>query len=136
MDYVDDIKCSDIDSKMTLKCEELGFETINSSVLELSDEPYDIVFGFDVLEHIVDIQEFKTKMTKIVKNLLVLQVPIDRTMVPPNEYFDGHSHYFSPKSIVSLFEEVFEPKGIFYGTRGKLARGPELLCVFTRRTPS
>ena len=80
-------------------------------------------------------------MSKVVNKLLVLQVPIDRTMVPPNSYnrgagadsFDGHSHYFTPESMISLFKEHFEPKKIFYGRRGKLARGPELLCIFERK---
>ena len=135
-EHVKSIKCSDIDAKMTKKCERLGFEAVNISVLDIDDEDkYDVIFGFDVLEHVLDIQSFNTKMSAIVNRLLVLQVPIDRTMVPPNERFDGHSHYFSPKSITSLLAEHFNPKGIYYAPPGTLARGPELLCIFEKRAP-
>ena len=61
-------------------------------------------------------------------------------MVPPNDYnrgtadsFDGHSHYFSSKSITLLFEEYFDVVKIGMGHRGALARGMEMLCVFKKR---
>lgn len=140
-DYVGKVICSDIDAKMANKCKKLGFESMAINVLELDDDKkFDIIFGFDVLEHVLDIQEFKEKMNKIVDQYLVLQVPVDRTMVPPNNYdrgaadpFDGHTHYFSPDSIVSLFKEYFEHVKVFYARPGKLARGSELLCVFKKR---
>ena len=127
------IVCSDIDTKMTDKCAALGLDTITSSVLDISNQSYDVVFGFDVLEHVVDIQSFKDKMKEIVKKYLILQVPVNRTMVPPNPTFDGHSHYFNKHSIVCLFKDGFESLNVFYGNRGDLARGPELLCVFRRK---
>ena len=71
-------------------------------------------------------------MAKIVNNFLILQVPIDRTMVPPNDRFDGHSHYFSPNSMISLLGPDFISKGMFYANPGQLARGPELLCIFSK----
>ena len=140
-DLVNNIICSDIDSKMVHKCSKLGFEAIAINVLDIDDDKkFDVIFGFDVLEHVLDIQSFKDKMKKIVNEYLVLQVPIDRTMVPPNNYdrgsadpFDGHSHYFSPDSISALFEEYFDPVEIFYARPGKLARGSELLCIFRKK---
>jgi len=129
---VNSIVCSDIDSKMVDKCKALGFETINQDVLQLNDQKYDIVFGFDVLEHVLDIQQFKNKMITMVDDLLVLQVPVDRTMVPPNPRFDGHSHYFCQTSIVKLFEDTFAPEKIVYGHRGQFARGTELFCIFRK----
>ncbi len=132
-EHVKEITCSDIDSKMHQKCKDLGLKSLNDSVLGLEDSvQYDVVFGFDVLEHVLDIQQFRDKMTKIVNKFLILQVPVDRTMVPPNNRFDGHSHYFSPKSICTLFDGAFTPKAVHYGQRGKLARGPELLCIFEK----
>ena len=131
---VGNIICSDIDTKMTDKCKALGLEAINENVLELNDQKYDIVFGFDVLEHVLDIQQFKDKMATMVSELLVLQVPVDRTMVPPNPRFDGHSHYFCQTSIIKLFQDVFTPEKIVYGYRGQFARGPELFCIFRKNT--
>ena len=114
-------------------CVDLGFETINKSVLDFEDEQYDVVFGMDVLEHVLDIQLFRAKMEQIVKNYLILQVPVYRTMVPPNPTFDGHSHYFFPKSIAKLFEESFEPKSMYISDRNTLARGTELFCAFKKK---
>jgi SAM-dependent methyltransferase len=140
-DCVGKIICSDIDSKMTKMCEELGFESLAINVLDLEDnKKFDVIFGFDVLEHVLDIQNFKEKMNKITNQYLILQVPVDRTMVPPNNYdrgtadsFDGHSHYFSIDSISDLFKEYFDIARVFYAHRGKLARGPELLCIFRKK---
>jgi len=140
-EHVESVTCSDVDSKMAKMCSDLGFRAMATDVLQLDkSETFDVVFGFDVLEHVLDIQAFKEKVNKIVNDCLILQVPVDRTMVPPNTYdrgtadpFDGHSHYFSVKSISSLFDDYFETKQVFYGQRGKLARGPELLCIFKKR---
>ena len=132
-DHIKKITCSEIDAKMAKMCVDLGFETINKSVLDFEDEQYDVVFGMDVLEHVLDIQLFRAKMEQIVKNYLILQVPVYRTMVPPNPTFDGHSHYFFPKSIAKLFEESFEPKSMYISDRNTLARGTELFCAFKKK---
>ena len=140
-EFVGKIVCSDIDTKMADMCRKLGFDAMAINVLDLKDEnKFDVIFGFDVLEHVLDIQAFKQKINKIVNQYLILQVPIDRTMVPPNNYdrgaadpFDGHSHYFSPESIAALFKEYFDSAKMFYARPGKLARGTELLCVFKKR---
>lgn len=142
--HVSKITCSDIDSKMTKMCDDLGFESLTIDILQLSeDKKFDVVFGFDVLEHVLDLQAFKEKVNKIVNEWLVLQVPVDRTMVPPNNYnraeadsFDGHSHYFSVASMSELFKDYFDIKQVFYGHRGKLARGPEILCIFKKKEAS
>tara|TARA_R100000908_G_C3744704_1_gene140314 strand:- start:674 stop:1402 length:729 start_codon:yes stop_codon:yes gene_type:complete len=135
------ITCLDVDSKMTKMCSDLGFESLTGDVLELEEtKKFDVVFGFDVLEHVLDIQSFKQKANKIVNKYLILQVPVNRNMVPPNDYnrgtadsFDGHSHYFNSKSITLLFEEYFDVVKIGAGRRGELARGMEMLCVFKKR---
>ena len=131
--YVKSVICSEIDAKMAKMCINLGFETINKSILDFENEKYDVVVGMDVLEHILDIEEFKIKMEQIVKEYMIFQVPIYRTMVPPNPTFDGHSHYFSPKSIAKLFEEKFESESIHIVDRNTLARGPEMFCVLKRK---
>jgi hypothetical protein len=130
---VKNVVCSDIDTKMAQKCQELGFETINESILDFKDVKHDVVIGMDVLEHVLDIKKFNEKIAEIVNEYLILQVPVNRTMVPPNPTFDGHSHYFCKDSITRLFEDNFEAVRIFYGDRGKFARGPEMLCVFGRK---
>ena len=132
-ELVKEVVCSDIDTKMTDKCEKLGFQTINESILDFKDIKHDVVIGMDVLEHVLDLQKFNDKISEIVKEYLILQVPINRTMVPPNPTFDGHSHYFSKDSISKLFEDNFEGVKFYYGDRGQLARGPEMLCVFRRK---
>ena len=130
----DNIICSEIDQKMAQKCIDLGFETINESVLDFTEDiRYDAIVAMDVLEHVLDLQGFKDKMSKIVAKYLMLQVPVDRTMVPPNPTFDGHSHYFSPNSIVKLFESDFELVKAFRGGRNTFARGPEMVCIFKKR---
>ena len=132
--HVKNIKCSDIDSKMTKKCEDLGFDVMSINVLDIDDnDKYDVIFGFDVLEHVLDIQSFNDKISKIVNELLILQVPVHRTMVSPNETFDGHSHYFSKASITKLFEENFTPQWGGFAPPGLTARGWELLCVFSTK---
>ena len=131
-EYVKSVVCSDIDTKMTDKCAKLGFEIINKNVLEI-EQSFDVVIGMDVLEHVVNIQEFKKKMAEIVTKFLILQVPINRTMVAPNPVFDGHSHYFSKNSIMSLFEDDFKALQIYFGNRGSLARGEEMLCIWEKR---
>lgn len=132
-ELVKEVICSDIDTKMTDKCGKLGFQTINESILDFKDIKHDVVIGMDVLEHVLDLQKFNDKIAEIVKEYLILQVPINRTMVPPNPTFDGHSHYFSKDSISKLFENNFEAVKFYYGDRGKLARGPEMLCIFRRK---
>lgn len=130
---VKNVICSDIDTKMTKKCQELGFEAINESILDFKGPKHDVVVGMDVLEHVLDIQKFNEKMSDIVNEYLILQVPVNRTMVPPNPTFDGHSHYFSKDSITRLFEDNFDAARFYYGDRGKLARGPEMLCVLRKK---
>ena len=126
------IVCSDIDKKMTDKCANLGFEVVNKSVLDI-EEKYDVVIGMDVLEHVLDIKKFSEKMADIVNEYLILQVPVNRTMVPPNPVFCGHSHYFSRESIFKLFEKNFKPVRDYYGDRGTFARGPEMLCIWKKQ---
>ena len=105
---------------------------LNSDVLQIAGE-YDIVVGIDVIEHVLDIQKFKEKMNDLARQYLVLQVPVDRTMVPPNPRFDGHSHYFSKTSITELFKEKYNLEYSIRFARGQTARGTELFCVFKRK---
>ena len=134
------ITCLDVDSKMTKMCSDFGFESLTGDVLELEEtKKFDVVFGFDVLEHVLDIQSFKEKANKIVNKFLILQVPVNRNLVPPNDYnrgtadsFDGHSHYFNSKSITELFREYFDVVKIGMSRHGELARGQEMLCIFKK----
>ena len=131
-EHVKKVVCSDIDTKMTDKCSKLGFEIINESVLNI-DQKFDVIIGMDVLEHVLNLRGFKEKMSQIVNKLLILQVPINRTMVAPNPIFDGHSHYFSKDSILRLFDDDFRALQIYFGNRGSLARGEEMLCIWEKR---
>jgi len=103
--------------------------------LELSEEDkYDVVLAFDVLEHIEDANKFVEKMWALTKEYVVVQVPVDRSMSPPNPNFDGHVHYFSKDSLRKLFTKklLFRCEYIYKSKRGELANGPELIAVFKK----
>ena len=103
--------------------------------LELSEEDkYDVILAFDVLEHIEDASRLVEKMWALTKEYVVIQVPVDRIMPPPNPNFDGHVHYFSKDSLRKLFTKklLFQCEYIYKSKRGELANGPELIAVFKK----
>jgi len=86
---------------------------------------YDLVTCFHVLEHIKDLDAFVDKSHAITKKYLVIEVPINRTIPPPNKNWDGHYHYFSKISIDKLFSRKFEIISIEDGVQQ-----PSMLVVF------
>lgn len=138
----------DIDNKVTLHNEQYnpGIKCITSDVLDLKENNnYDMVMGFDVLEHIEDLKIFVEKMQSLTKKYVTVQVPVDRPLIPPNYHllknpkpwqgsFDGHLHYFTELSIIRLFTKNDAFKCVFmYKTKPfEVAGGPELLCVFEK----
>ena len=108
---------------------------IVSDVLKLPDDKqYDVVIAMDMLEHVEDADEFVVKMGSIVKEYLVIQVPISRGLPPVNPNFDGHVHYFSEQSLTTLFEKesLFRCEHIKTGNPRELANGRELIAVFSK----
>ena len=54
---------------------------------------------------------------KITKKYLVIEVPVNRSIPPPNERWDGHYHYFSNQSMRDLFSNKFEVISIQEGVQ-------------------
>ena len=143
-----DVTGVDIDNKVTLHNEQYNpdIRCITSDILDFKENNnYDMVMGFDVLEHIEDLKIFVEKMQSLTKKYVTVQVPVDRPLIPPNYHllkdpkpwqrsFDGHLHYFTELSIISLFTKNNAFKCVFmYKTKPfEVAGGPELLCVFEK----
>jgi len=128
---------------------------IVSNILEYPEnKQYDSVVAFDVLEHIEDIGLFVEKMHSIARKSVVIQVPVDRPIIPPNAHlmenikpyvddagnkismgFDGHIQYFSENSLNNLFTKDNLFKCVFMGKamHGQLATGCEILAVFAKQ---
>ncbi len=132
--HVKKIECCEIDPNLALQAEAEGFDAYCENVLNLKDLQYDSVFAFDIMEHVLDIQQFKDKMTELTKKTLVIQVPVNRMLKPPNrpQGFDGHCHYFSADSIKRVFEKDFELKLLYTSRPGEFANGCEMLTVWEK----
>lgn len=130
---VKNINCCELDPNLVKKCEDLGFKTFNQSILDIKNHTFDIVIAMDVLEHIVDLQQFRDKMEELVNKYLILQVPTARTGDCPAIKFDGHSHYFNPYSMSKLFEKSFDIVHFQVGEKNEFARGKELLFVLQKK---
>ena len=129
------VDCCEIDGKLAETARKENFKVYNGDVLQFSGIQYDVVSAYDVLEHILDINSFKEKMKEITKDILIIQIPINRALKPPNrpQGFDGHNHCFSPKSINTLFENDFSLERQFAAGPDTLAYGPELLTVWKKK---
>jgi hypothetical protein len=111
-------------------------EILVCDILDIAeDTKYDTVLAFDVLEHIEDANSFVNKISAITNKYVVVQVPVDRSLPPPNPNFDGHVHYFSKASLNELFTKnnLFQCRFMYKSKRGELANGPELIAVFERQ---
>jgi len=129
--FVNTVECCELDKTLCDKTKTLGFTTYNQDYLTLKKE-YDVVIGFDVLEHILDLQKFLSHVNETIQKKIILQVPVKRKIKPPNPLFDGHSHYFTEASIRTLFEDTFKVEFIQVSGFRQFARGPEMLVVLNR----
>ena len=117
---------------------------IISDILDMDDNvSYDCATAFDVLEHVDDIRSLVNKLHKIVNKYFIFQVPCNRDPYPPPNHpyhwanqhcagrFDGHVHYFTEKSIESLFckDGLFSLELMMLSGPGVLAGGQELMVV-------
>ena len=144
--YFTDMNGVDIDPK-TIEHNKITNPEVNlilANILDLpEDTKYDVLIAMDVLEHVEDLNGFINKIYNITNKYIILQVPVDRPLIPPNFHllknpkrhqtkFDGHLHYFTKLSILKLFTKnnLFKSKFMYKSVPGELAGGPELLCVF------
>jgi len=81
------------------------------------ERKYDLVTCYHVLEHVKDVHLFIKKLESIASKFIVIEVPTDRRIPPPNNSWDGHYHYFSKESLSSLFSENFAILSISNGTQ-------------------
>ena len=132
--HVKKVECCEIDPNLALRAEQQGFHAYCKNVLDLNGAEYDSVFAFDIMEHVLDIQQFKDKMTELTNSTLVIQVPVNRRLKPPNrpQGFDGHCHYFSADSIKRVFEKDFDLKLLYTSEPNEFANGCEMLTVWEK----
>jgi ubiquinone/menaquinone biosynthesis C-methylase UbiE len=117
---------------------------IISDILDMDDNvSYDCATAFDVLEHVDDIRSLVNKLHKIVNKYFIFQIPFNRTpYAPPNDLyhwtndhmegrFDGHVHFYTERSIESLFckDGLFSLELMMLSGPGVLAGGQELMVV-------
>jgi len=134
--HVKNMACCELDENLAKNAESQGLKVFCQDVLTLEGTKYDVVVAFDVLEHILNITEFKDKMVDIVREYLVIQVPVNRTLKKANRIpqgFDGHSHYFNKESITHLFGNEFELELCYYSGDNEFACGHEMLTVWRKK---
>lgn len=100
---VKSVECTELDPKLIEECRRLGFTTYEKDFFEvnLPDKGYDWVFAWHVLEHVDNVKEFVSKMKRLSRNYVVVEIPTNRKV---KVKFDGHYHLFSTKSLRQLFE--------------------------------
>lgn len=104
-----DVECQEISSICINYLKKNKFKVYEGDFCSLHfDKTYDIVTCWHVLEHLKNLQDFVKKCSEVCSNLLILEVPINRTIHPPNKNWDGHFHYFSKESLAKIFKEHFE----------------------------
>ena len=113
------VECTELDMNLINECRNLGFKTYTEDFLEIKfDKKYDFVSAWHVLEHVDSIQDFTSKLSKVSKNLVCIEIPLlqaldgtgrTRKLVSPNVgNYDGHAHYFCKDSFINLFKEKFD----------------------------
>ena len=130
------IKCAELDDRLVEECRRLGFESTQVGILDLpSEEKFDSIFMWHVLEHIQELQSSIKKLGEIMYSRAVIEVPLlvamngqgrRRDLTSPNEgKYDGHYHYFCERSFRKLMENC--GMKIVHLTEG--VQSPALLAV-------
>lgn len=130
------ILLNQLDIKEKYGCEmDPRFESDTVMICDLFDYPedktFDIIFGLDVLEHVLEVKDFVDKMHRMCNNTLIINLPIDRR-IHHEEPFDGHFWYFQPKSIEELFKGQFKLVEHFHLGPRMVSNGPSLACVLVK----
>jgi ubiquinone/menaquinone biosynthesis C-methylase UbiE len=130
------ILLNQLDIKEKYGCEmDPRFKSDNVIICDLFDYPedktFDIIFGLDILEHVLEVEDFVKKIYRICKDTLIINLPIDRR-IHHEEPFDGHFWYFQPKSIEELFKGQFKLVKYFHLGKKIVSNGPSLICVLVK----
>ncbi len=100
-------------------------QDINNLSADDSDEKFDVVASYSVLEHLNNPCEFLSKVKKILKpdGILIIRVPDTDSMEGPKLSLLDHFWHFTRASIQRIMEKngfkiksIF-PSGVFYGTQ-------------------
>ena len=130
------ITCAELDDRLVAECRSLGFETLQSGILELpKNNNVDVIFMWHVLEHIQDVKNSIRKLGSMMTKRAVIEVPLlvaldgkgrRRELTPPNEgKYDGHYHYFCERS----FRKLAKSAGMKIVDLREGVQSPALLAV-------
>lgn len=114
--FVNSVECTELSPILLKECDRLGFKTYNVdfSIVNFKTT-FNIITIWHVLEHIENLSGFVKKIKEICNNIVIIEIPTltsklckkVRQLKPPNEFFDGHYHYFTIKSLKILFSDHF-----------------------------
>lgn len=100
--FVNSVDCLELDPRLIDESRRLGFKTFDQDFLtKRFATKYQTIFAWHVLEHIDDIHSFVQKCKVISDKYTIIEVPTNRK---PSKNFEGHLHYFSQKSLTTIFE--------------------------------
>tara|TARA_Y100001938_G_scaffold150043_1_gene239367 strand:+ start:3331 stop:4059 length:729 start_codon:yes stop_codon:yes gene_type:complete len=139
-DHVATIECTELDASLITECERLGFQVHKESFLQLEfKNNYDIVSAWHVLEHVEDIDSFLKKCSEITNKYCIIEIPLLRSLSgtgrvrklvdPQDGVYDGHAHYFTKESFVSIADKYFDVVEIREGVQS-----PALFAVMEPKT--
>ena len=103
-----DIDCQEISDVCIKHLKQNNFNVYEGDFCSLDfDKTYNLVTCWHVLEHIKNLNSFVKKCETICSDLLILEVPIKRSIPNAEKNWDGHFHYFSKQSLRDLFSDSF-----------------------------
>lgn len=98
--FVSSVSCIELDRHLLKECQRLGLTTMTGDFLSIDiPQQFDLVTAWHVLEHVENAKMFVSKMKRLSKKHVVIEVPHSRRI---KQKYDGHLHYFSEKSFREL----------------------------------
>ena len=97
--------------------EKTGLEIINGSITKLpfSDKSFDLVWTFDVIEHVEDDQLAVSEMKRVIKEdgVIFINVPAFMSLWSHHDVINHHFRRYKIKEIERLFDKQKEGNKIF-----------------------
>ena len=97
--------------------EKTGLEIINGSITELpfSDNSFDLVCAFDVIEHVEDDQLAVNELKRVTKNgsLILITVPAFMSLWSHHDVINHHFKRYKIKEINQLFDSTNDGNKVF-----------------------